>query len=104
MQVVEHSLGMPSLLMGETMEHISSNMDMRTIRQPLGVVAGIAPFNFPALIPLCMISIAVSAGNAIVLKPSEKVPTASHRIAELATQAGLPAGITSCFRLFEIGI
>ena len=94
MQVVEHSLGMPSLMLGESMEQISSNMDTRTMRQPLGVVAGIAPFNFPAMIPLWMIPIAVSTGNAIILKPSEKVPSASHRIVELATQAGLPPGAT----------
>lgn len=94
-EVVEHSLGMPSLMMGETMEQISSNMDTRTMRQPLGVVAGIAPFNFPAMIPLWMIPLAVTTGNAIILKPSEKVPTAAHRIVELATEAGLPAGMNS---------
>jgi malonate-semialdehyde dehydrogenase (acetylating)/methylmalonate-semialdehyde dehydrogenase len=70
-------------------------MDTKTVRQPLGVVAGIAPFNFPAMIPLWMLPIAVSTGNAFILKPSEKVPTASHKIVKLATQAGVPPGIIS---------
>ena len=72
-EVVEHCLAMPSLMMGEAVEQISSNMDTKTIRQPLGVVAGIAPFNFPAMIPLWMLPIAVGTGNAFILKPSEKV-------------------------------
>ena len=94
-EVVEHCLAMPSLMMGEAVEQISSNMDTKTIRQPLGVVAGIAPFNFPAMIPLWMLPIAVSTGNAFILKPSEKVPTASHKIVNLATEAGFPPGIIS---------
>ena len=71
-EVVEHCIAMPSLMMGEAVEQISSNMDTKTVRQPLGVVAGIAPFNFPAMIPLWMLPIAVSTGNAFILKPSEK--------------------------------
>jgi malonate-semialdehyde dehydrogenase (acetylating) / methylmalonate-semialdehyde dehydrogenase len=94
-EVVEHCIAMPSLMMGEAVEQISSNMDTKTVRQPLGVVAGIAPFNFPAMIPLWMLPIAVSTGNAFILKPSEKVPTASHKIVKLATQAGVPPGIIS---------
>ena len=94
-EVVEHCLAMPSLMMGEAVEQISSNMDTKTIRQPLGVCAGIAPFNFPAMIPLWMLPIAVSTGNAFILKPSEKVPTASHKIVNLAHEAGLPPGIIS---------
>ena len=94
-EVVEHSLSMPSLMMGETIEQISTNMDTKTIRQPLGVVAGIAPFNFPAMIPLWMLPIAVGTGNAFILKPSEKVPTASHKIVKLATEAGVTPGVIS---------
>mmetsp|Transcript_72638 Transcript_72638/g.117802 ORF Transcript_72638/g.117802 Transcript_72638/m.117802 type:complete len:498 (-) Transcript_72638:465-1958(-) len=94
-EVVEHCLAMPSLMMGESMEQISSNMDTKSMRQPLGVVAGIAPFNFPAMIPLWMLPIAISTGNAFILKPSEKVPTASQKIVKLATEAGVPAGIIS---------
>jgi len=75
------------------MEQISRNMDTTTIKQPLGVVAGIAPFNFPAMIPLWMLPIAVGTGNAFILKPSEKVPGASQMIVKLASEAGLPDGI-----------
>eukprot|EP00281_Chroomonas_sp_CCMP1168_P023896 CAMPEP_0206224650 /NCGR_PEP_ID=MMETSP0047_2-20121206/7138_1 /ASSEMBLY_ACC=CAM_ASM_000192 /TAXON_ID=195065 /ORGANISM="Chroomonas mesostigmatica_cf, Strain CCMP1168" /LENGTH=282 /DNA_ID=CAMNT_0053647619 /DNA_START=1 /DNA_END=846 /DNA_ORIENTATION=+ len=92
-EVVEHAMGMPSLMMGETLEQISRNMDTSTFKQPLGVIAGIAPFNFPAMIVLWMLPIAVATGNAFLLKPSEKVPTAAMMIAKLATQAGLPPGI-----------
>ena len=72
-EVVEHAISMPSLMMGETVEQISKNMDTATYRQPLGVVAGIAPFNFPAMIVLWMLPLAVGTGNALILKPSEKV-------------------------------
>jgi malonate-semialdehyde dehydrogenase (acetylating)/methylmalonate-semialdehyde dehydrogenase len=92
-EVVEHAIGMPALMMGEAMETISRNMDTVTMKQPLGIIAGIAPFNFPAMIPLWMLPIAVGTGNAFILKPSEKVPTASMMIAKLATKAGLPDGI-----------
>jgi malonate-semialdehyde dehydrogenase (acetylating) / methylmalonate-semialdehyde dehydrogenase len=74
-EVVEHAIAMPSLMMGETVEQISKNMDTASFRQPLGVVAGIAPFNFPAMIVLWMLPLAVGTGNALILKPSEKVPT-----------------------------
>jgi malonate-semialdehyde dehydrogenase (acetylating)/methylmalonate-semialdehyde dehydrogenase len=72
-EVVEHAISMPCLMMGETMEQISKNMDTATFRQPLGVVAGIAPFNFPAMIVLWMLPLAIGTGNALILKPSEKV-------------------------------
>jgi len=92
-EVIEHAMAMPSHMMGEAMEQISRNMDTVTVKQPLGVIAGIAPFNFPAMIPLWMMPIAVATGNAFVLKPSERVPTASMMLAKLATKAGLPNGI-----------
>ncbi|EKX52714.1 hypothetical protein GUITHDRAFT_84674 [Guillardia theta CCMP2712] len=94
-EVVEHCLGMPTLMMGEAVEQISRDMDTFTIRQPLGVVGGIAPFNFPAMIPLWMMPIALGTGNAFILKPSEKVPSAGMMIVKLAIEAGFPKGIVS---------
>lgn len=90
---IEFACGVPSLLMGESAENIARGIDCDSIRQPLGVVAGITPFNFPAMVPLWMWPIAVACGNTFVLKPSEKVPLTTIRIAELAQQAGLPAGV-----------
>jgi malonate-semialdehyde dehydrogenase (acetylating)/methylmalonate-semialdehyde dehydrogenase len=78
-EVVEYAISMPCLMMGETVEQISKNMDTATFRQPLGVVAGIAPFNFPAMIVLWMLPLAIGTGNALILKPSEKVCPCSHR-------------------------
>lgn len=92
-EVVEFSCGIPSLMMGESMENIARNVDCETIRHPLGVCAGIAPFNFPAMVPLWMYPIAITCGNSFVLKPSEKVPLTSLFIAELLAKAGLPKGV-----------
>ena len=92
-EVVEFSMGIPSLIMGECMENIATNVDCETMRHPLGVCAGITPFNFPAMVPLWMYPIAITCGNTFVLKPSEKVPLTSMRIAELLHEAGLPAGV-----------
>jgi malonate-semialdehyde dehydrogenase (acetylating)/methylmalonate-semialdehyde dehydrogenase len=90
---IEFACGVPSLLMGESAENIARGIDCDSIRQPLGVVAGITPFNFPAMVPLWMWPIAVACGNTFVLKPSEKVPLTTNRITELARQAGLPPGV-----------
>ncbi len=90
---VEFACGIPSLLKGAYTEQASRGVDVYQIRQPLGVVAGITPFNFPAMVPLWMLSNAIACGNAFVLKPSEKVPGASMLIAELAQQAGVPDGV-----------
>lgn len=90
---IEFACGIPSLLMGESAENVARGIDCDSIRQPLGVVAGITPFNFPAMVPLWMWPIAIACGNTFVLKPSEKVPLTSIRIAQLAQQAGLPAGV-----------
>jgi malonate-semialdehyde dehydrogenase (acetylating)/methylmalonate-semialdehyde dehydrogenase len=90
---IEFACGAPSLLMGESAENVARGIDCDSIRQPLGVVAGITPFNFPAMVPLWMWPIAVACGNTFVLKPSEKVPLTTIRIAELALQAGLPPGV-----------
>eukprot|EP00004_Rigifila_ramosa_P026772 TRINITY_DN847_c0_g1_i1.p1 TRINITY_DN847_c0_g1~~TRINITY_DN847_c0_g1_i1.p1 ORF type:complete len:515 (+),score=138.79 TRINITY_DN847_c0_g1_i1:45-1589(+) len=95
LEVVEHTLSMPTLIQGETTEQIASNMDIYSYRQPLGVTAGITPFNFPAMIPLWMFPMAVTAGNTSVMKPSERDPTPSIILADLATQAGLPPGVVN---------
>ena len=92
-EVVEFALGVPSLLMGEVLENIARGIDCETIRQPLGVCAGITPFNFPAMVPLWMYPIAIACGNTFVLKPSEKVPLTAIKIAKLLEQAGLPKGV-----------
>ena len=90
---IEYACGAPSLLMGESAENVARGIDCDSIRQPLGVVAGITPFNFPAMVPLWMWPLAIACGNTFVLKPSEKVPLTSILIARLAQQAGLPAGV-----------
>jgi malonate-semialdehyde dehydrogenase (acetylating)/methylmalonate-semialdehyde dehydrogenase len=90
---IEYACGAPSLLMGESAENVARGIDCDSIRQPLGVVAGITPFNFPAMVPLWMWPIAIACGNTFVLKPSETVPLTTILIARLAQQAGLPAGV-----------
>jgi malonate-semialdehyde dehydrogenase (acetylating)/methylmalonate-semialdehyde dehydrogenase len=90
---IEYACGAPSLLMGEALENVARGIDCDTIRQPLGVVAGITPFNFPAMVPLWMWPLAIACGNTFVLKPSEKVPLTAIRIGQLACQAGLPPGV-----------
>ncbi|ODA69059.1 Methylmalonate-semialdehyde dehydrogenase [acylating] [Methyloligella halotolerans] len=90
--VVEFSTGIPQLLKGEYTEQVSRGIDAWSIRQPLGVCAGITPFNFPAMVPLWMIPIALAAGNTFVLKPSERDPSPSLVLADLLAEAGLPKG------------
>ena len=89
-EVVEFACGAPSLLMGEALENIASGIDCDTIRQPLGVCAAITPFNFPVMVPLWTLPIALVCGNTFVLKPSEKVPLSAIRLVELLEEAGLP--------------
>src|SRR5499426_62905 len=93
LEVVEFACGIPHLLKGGFAENVSSAVDSYSLRQPLGVVAGITPFNFPAMVPMWMFPIAIACGNTFVLKPSEKDPSASIRLAELWAEAGLPAGV-----------
>ncbi|MDJ0377282.1 CoA-acylating methylmalonate-semialdehyde dehydrogenase [Cryobacterium sp. PH31-L1] len=93
LEVVEFALGMPHLTKGEYSENVSTGVDVYSIRQSLGVVGIISPFNFPAMVPLWYFPIAIAAGNTVVLKPSEKDPSASNWLAELFTEAGLPAGV-----------
>jgi malonate-semialdehyde dehydrogenase (acetylating)/methylmalonate-semialdehyde dehydrogenase len=90
---VEFACGIPNLLKGGYTEQASRGVDVYQIRQPIGVVAGITPFNFPAMVPLWMLSTAIACGNAFILKPSEKVPGASVLLAQLAKKAGVPDGI-----------
>ncbi len=92
-EVVEFACGIPTLLMGESLENIARGIDCHTDRHPLGVVAGICPFNFPALVPMWMWPIALACGNTFLLKPSEKVPLTMQRIAGLMEKAGLPPGV-----------
>jgi malonate-semialdehyde dehydrogenase (acetylating)/methylmalonate-semialdehyde dehydrogenase len=93
LEVVEFACGIPHLLKGEHSEQVSRGVDAYSVREPLGVVAGITPFNFPVMVPMWMFPLAVAAGNAFILKPSERDPSASVRLAELFTEAGLPAGV-----------
>ncbi|QXJ20969.1 CoA-acylating methylmalonate-semialdehyde dehydrogenase [Actinomadura graeca] len=92
-EVVEFACGMPHLLKGAMTENASTNVDLASIRQPLGPVGIITPFNFPAMVPLWFFPIAIAAGNTVVLKPSEKDPSASLWMAELWAEAGLPPGV-----------
>jgi malonate-semialdehyde dehydrogenase (acetylating) / methylmalonate-semialdehyde dehydrogenase len=92
-QMVEVACGMPSLMMGDSLNDISSGIDCKTIRQPIGVCAGITPFNFPAMVPLWMYPFAIACGDTFVLKPSEKVPLTPTRVIELLHDAGLPPGV-----------
>jgi malonate-semialdehyde dehydrogenase (acetylating)/methylmalonate-semialdehyde dehydrogenase len=93
LEVIEYSCGIPSLLKGEFSEQASTGIDVYSIRQPLGVVAGITPFNFPAMVPMWMWGPALACGNTFVLKPSEKDPSASLYVAELLKEAGVPDGV-----------
>ena len=92
-EVVEFACGIPHLLKGEYSENVGTGVDTHTVRQPVGVCAGITPFNFPVMVPLWMFPVAIACGNTFVLKPSEKVPSASIRMAELFREAGLPDGV-----------
>lgn len=92
-EVVEFVTGIPHLLKGEHSPDVGTGVDTHSLRQPVGVCAGITPFNFPVMVPLWMFPVAIACGNTFVLKPSEKVPSASMRMAELLKEAGLPDGV-----------
>jgi malonate-semialdehyde dehydrogenase (acetylating)/methylmalonate-semialdehyde dehydrogenase len=93
LEVVEFACGIPQLLKGEFTEQIGGGIDSWSVRQPLGVCAGITPFNFPAMVPMWMFPVAIACGNAFILKPSERDPSASLLLARLLKEAGLPDGI-----------
>ncbi len=90
---IEYACGVPSLLFGDNLENLARGVDCETILQPLGVCAGITPFNFPAMVPLWMFPLAIACGNTFVLKPSEKVPLTANLLVELLQKAGLPKGV-----------
>jgi malonate-semialdehyde dehydrogenase (acetylating)/methylmalonate-semialdehyde dehydrogenase len=92
-EVVEFAVGAPHLLKGEHAENVGRGVDCHSMLQPVGICAGITPFNFPAMVPMWMFPIAIACGNAFILKPSEKVPSCSLRMAELFKEAGLPDGV-----------
>ena len=93
LEVVEYACGIAPQLLGDVQEQVSRGIDTMSIRQPIGVTAGICPFNFPAMVPLWMFPISIAAGNTMILKPSESDPGATLMLAELATEAGLPPGV-----------
>ncbi len=93
LEVVEFACGIGEMLKGDRTENVATGVDAFTVRQPVGVVAGITPFNFPVMVPMWMFPMAIACGNTFVLKPSEKDPTVSIRMAELFTEAGLPDGV-----------
>jgi malonate-semialdehyde dehydrogenase (acetylating)/methylmalonate-semialdehyde dehydrogenase len=93
MEVVEFATGIPHLMKGEHSENVGTGVDAYSIRQPVGVCAGITPFNFPAMVPMWMFPVAIACGNTFVLKPSERDPTTAIRLAELLKEAGLPDGV-----------
>src|SRR5687767_8669534 len=92
-EVVEFACGIPHLLKGEYSENVGTQVDTHTLRQPVGICAGITPFNFPVMVPLWMFPMAIACGNTFILKPSEKVPSASILMAQLFKEAGLPDGV-----------
>src|SRR6185312_4539273 len=93
LEVVEFACGIPHLMKGEFTEQVGRGIDSWSVRQPLGVCAGITPFNFPAMVPMWMFPMAIATGNTFILKPSERDPSAGIRIAELLSEAGLPPGV-----------
>ena len=95
LQVIEHACSIPTLMMGETVEGVSRDMDCYSIRQPLGIVAGICPFNFPAMIPLWMFPLAIACGNVMIVKPSERNPKCTMALAQLLQKCKLPPGVVS---------
>src|SRR5262249_25705139 len=93
LEVVEFACGIPHLMKGEFSDGVSTDVDAHSFRQPLGVCAGITPFNFPAMVPMWMHPVAIATGNTFVLKPSQRAHSACARVAELYAEAGLPAGV-----------
>ena len=104
LEVVEHACGLPTALNGEASESVSRGVDVRSLRQPLGVVAVVSPFNFPFMVPMWFAPIAIACGNAVVLKPSEKDPSVSIRVAELWREAGLPDGVFSVLHGTDVAV
>ena len=93
LEVVEFACGIPTLLKGEYSENVGRGIDVKAVRQPLGVCAGISPFNFPAMVPMWMFPVAIACGNTFVMKPSEKDPSLALELATMLAESGLPAGV-----------
>src|SRR3954452_23811626 len=104
LEVVEFACGIPHLLKGEYSDQVSTSVDAFSFRQPLGVCAGITPFNFPSMVPMWMHPVAIACGNAFVLKPSERDPSASNLVADLYAAAGLPAGVFNVVHGDEVAV
>ncbi|MEO7254624.1 MAG: CoA-acylating methylmalonate-semialdehyde dehydrogenase [Casimicrobium sp.] len=102
--IVEFACGIPQLLKGDYTDQVSTGIDNWTLRQPLGVVAGVTPFNFPVMVPMWMFPVAIACGNCFILKPSERDPSASIFMAELLTQAGLPDGVFSVIQGDKVAV
>ena len=92
-EVVDFACGAPTLLMGQNLDQVSRGIDSEMVRFPVGVVAGITPFNFPFMVPMWMLPLAIACGNSFILKPSERTPLSSQRIIEICEEAGIPAGV-----------
>lgn len=92
-EVVEFACGVPSMIMGQSLQNIARNVDCETVRHPVGVCVGITPFNFPAMVPMWMFPVAIVCGNTFVLKPSERVPMSANLLGEMMIEAGCPAGV-----------
>ena len=104
LEVVEHAASIGNLQLGELANNVASGVDTYTLLQPLGVCAGITPFNFPAMIPLWMFPMAIATGNTFVLKPSEQDPMVTMRLVELAMEAGIPAGVLNVIHGGEMAV
>ena len=100
LEMVEFSCGIPSMIVGDTMPNIARDVDAETNRHPVGVCVGITPYNFPSMVPMWMIPVALVCGNTFVLKPSEKTPLSANLIGELLIEAGLPAGVFNICLLY----
>jgi len=103
-ETVEFSCGIAQLLKGDNSPQVSTGVDLSSVREPLGVVGCVTPFNFPVMVPLWMIPVAIACGNTVVLKPSEKDPSAALRLAELFSQAGLPDGVLNVLQGDRIAV
>src|SRR5205807_9852338 len=99
---VEHACGIPTLMMGRTLEDVAAGIDCEYVRQPLGVFAAVTPFNFPAMVPMWFWPYAIAAGNTFILKPREHVPLTATRIAELAPEAGPPPAVLTLGRAGKV--
>ncbi len=102
--IVEFACGIPQLLKGDYTDQVSTGIDNWTLRQPLGVVAGVTPFNFPVMVPMWMFPVALACGNAFILKPSERDPSPSVFMAQLLQQAGLPDGVFSVIQGDKVAV